>query len=226
VSAWVVGAALVAATGAIAALAAGEPRLGLVGLAASLIAAAVLADPLPAPALLGVRLAASLLAVAILRVALPHPAARGRPDAGTEVPEARSHLGWPSEVLFAAAAAAAGLAIVAVLPTFAPVAGDGTGAAGIGHSEGLGVAGLAFSLGLGLLTLALPALVGSGPGPRRAIAAVVATEAAILLRAGLIGPSDVAAEIALAAVLVGVGTAAAILLGAGRAMAEGASRHP
>src|SRR5438874_8345544 len=64
-----VAAALIAGTGAIAALAPIDARLGLVGLTASLLGATLIADPLPSPAVLGIRLSAALLAVVILRAA-------------------------------------------------------------------------------------------------------------------------------------------------------------
>ena len=60
-TALLVAAAAIAGTGAIAALAPGDVRLGLIGLTASLVGASLIADPPPAPAVLAIRLTALLL---------------------------------------------------------------------------------------------------------------------------------------------------------------------
>jgi hypothetical protein len=218
VTAWLVAAALVVWCAAVAALAAGEPRLALVGLAAVLIGAAVLADPLPAPAILGARLAAALLSVAVLRAAAPAPTPRR--DSSADDPPAASHLGWPAAVLFGAAGAAAGLAVVSALPAFVPVVGNGTGWRGIGGGGLLDAPSLAFGIGCALVTLALPALTLERLGWRRAVAAVLLVQAAVLLRVGLAGPPGPVEEVVLGALLIAVAAAAALLASAARAAPE------
>lgn len=221
---WLAAAAIVVAAGAIAAMAAAEPRLGLVGLAAALIGAALLADPLPSPAVLGVRLTAALLAVAMLRAAAPPPAARRVAEEPDH--DGRSRLGWPSEVLFGAAGGAAGLAIVAALPAFVPVVGDPGGPSGIGHAGVLSAAGVAFGLGSAIEAVALPAVAAGGVGPRHAAAAVLLTQGAILLRIGLAGPPGVVEEIVLGVLLIAVAAVAALLASVGRAVPEGGAHLP
>src|SRR3954463_14085879 len=128
----VIAAALVVGTGAIAALAPLDVRLGLVGLTASLVAAGFVMDPLPSPAVLAVRLSAALLAVVTLRAASLAVAARedrrrveaGRGWAGH--PRA-SELGWPTEVLLGCGGAVAGLAIATGLRVFMLIGGGDVG---------------------------------------------------------------------------------------------------
>lgn len=217
---WLVVVALVVGTGAVAALEAGEPRLGLVGLAAALLAAGLLADPLPSPAILGVRLTASLLGVAMLRAVAPLPVPRRVEDEGDE---ARWHVGWPAAVVLAAAGAAAGLAIAATLPTFLPVGGaDALADVGAGV---LGPAGIALGIGCGLLVLAIPAAVIEPLGPRRAAAVMLLLQAAILLRVGLAGPPGLVEEIVLGGLVIAVAATASLLVGAGHVAAAGASAH-
>lgn len=222
-SAVLVAAALVVATGSIAALASADARLGLVGLAVALVGAGLLADPLPGPAVLGVRLTAALLAVAILRAAIPLVENR-RPVTEPEA-AGRTHLGWPPEALLAIGGAVAGAAISAGLASFAPITGTGErpAVAFLGGSP-LAAASLALALAGGLAAISLPALL-SGAGLRRATAAVLAVQGAVLARVGLAGAPGVLEEIALAVLLVTVAAAAALLAGAGRTLAEGGSRQ-
>lgn len=218
-----VAAALVVATGSIAALAAGDPRLGLVGLAAALVGAALLADPLPGPAVLGVRLAAALLAVAILRASEPAASIQARPSEPDA--EGRSRLGWPAEAMLGIAGGVAGLFIATGIASFAPVGGTGVGP-GPGPLDAavvLAAGSLALALAGLIAAISLPALL-AGRGLRRATAAVLVTQGAILIRIGLAGSPGALEEVVLAALLVAVAIPAALLAGAGRATAEAAAR--
>lgn len=213
-------ASLVVATGAIAAVAPSDARLGLVGLTATLVAAALVGDPLPDPGVLAVRLSAALLAVAILRTTpVPVPAG-GRSDAGrgwsrqlrlrrafagVGVRDA-SRLGWPAVVALGVAGAAAGLAVGARLDTLAAIAASAPAPGGGGSvdlgSELTSAAGL--SLGLaGLLTAIAvgPALFGRLT-LRGSIAALLLVQAAELARLGFGARPSVGEEIVVALVLV------------------------
>ena len=210
--------ALVVASGSIAALASSDARLGLVGLAAALVAAGLVADPLPGPAILGVRLTAALLAVAVLRASGSDAAPRRRvTEPG---PDRLAHLGWPAEGLLFVAAALAGLAFAADLATFAPVTGPVTSAGLVLGGWTVSLSSLALGLACGLGAIALPALV-AGAGLRRATAAVLAVQGAVLARVALAGPPDILEEIVLGGLVVTVAAAAALLAAAGRAGREG-----
>ena len=218
-SAVLVAAALVVATGATAALAATDPRLGLVGLAAALVGAALLADPLPTPTVLAVRLSGALLAAAVLRAFDPG-VTPGRAQPPEPDGEARSRVGWPAEALLAIAGGLAGLIVATGLASFAPDgAGGASGAAPFDAAIFLSAGTIAMALAGALAAISVPALL-AGRGLRRAAAAVLATQAAVLLRFGLAGPAGVLEEVVLAALLVAVAAAAALIAGAGRGRAE------
>lgn len=218
-SAVLLAAALVVATGSVAALAAGDARLGLVGLAAALVGAGLVADPLPAAAILGVRLTAALLVVAVLRGAVPAVAARRR-SIEPEV-DVQPHLGWPAEVLLGLAGGVAGLAVAAGLEVLTPLGGTGTPAElSLGAGATISAAAVELALAGGLVAISLPALV-SGAGLRRATAAVLAVEAALLARIGLAGPPAALEEVVLAVLLLSVAAAAALFAAAGRTAPEG-----
>jgi hypothetical protein len=223
VTPWLVVVALVVGTGAVAALAAGEPRLGLVGLALALLGATLLSDPLPSPTILGVRLTAALLAVAILRAVSPAPARRRDDEDHDEV---RWHLGWPAAAVVGAAGAAAGLAIAASMPAFVPVDGaDLSQDAGVGGGA-LGATGIALGVGCGLLALAVPAAVTERLGPRRAAAVLLLVQSAILLRVGLAGAPSLLEEIVLGSLIIAVAAAAGLLVSAAMVGAEGGTHQP
>jgi hypothetical protein len=222
-SAALLAAALVVASGSIAALASADARLGLVGLAAALAAAGLLADPLPSPAIVGVRLTAALLVVTLLRTAGPPAVAR---HPATEAETGRqAHLGWPAETLLGLAGAVAGIAIAAGLASFAPVTGSDAGtAAPLTIASLLSPAALALGLAGLIAAIAAPALV-SGVGLRRATAAVLLVEGVFLARIGLAGPPAVLEEVVLAALLSAVAAAAGLIAAAGRAAPEGGLRQ-
>ena len=213
-----VAAALVVAIGSIAALASADARLGLIGLAAALIGATLVADPLPGTAILGVRLTATLLALALLRASTPASSHH------RAMPEPGSHLGWPGEGMLGLAGGLAGLAIAAGLASFVPVTGTGQEPLQrllVGGTPSAGA--VAMALGAGIAAMTLPALV-IGRGLRRATAAVLVTMAAILLRAALGGEPGPLEEVVLGALLVVVAAGGALVASAGRAVAEAAVR--
>jgi hypothetical protein len=219
-----VAAALIAGTGAIAALAPIDARLGLVGLTASLVAAGLLGDPLPSPTVLGIRLSAALLAVVTLRAASRSIAGRdAETGRGWSRHERSSPLGWPAEILLGTAGGAAGLAIAHQLAigtlsgtiglVASPAATDLLASPGLA----LGAAGLMLAGALG------PALF-ERVGLRRAIAVVLVTEAVMLARVALAPPPTVVAEVIDGLLLVAVAAAGAML--AADPAAPGPARRP
>ena len=210
--------------GAVVAVSTREPGAAPIGLAVCLVAAALLADPLPSAAILGVRITAALLAATLIRWG-----ARGGP-------RQPSPLGWPSEALLATAAAVAGLGIAVGLASFGAGLGSGPGpfdgptAPGGGGSglDGAGTAGdvtlttMAFAVaaGMALLVLGAAPMVHGRPGIRRAIGLVLAAQAVLLLRLGVAGPAVDLEEIARAALLVACAATGAALARATAAHAQ------
>jgi hypothetical protein len=201
--------------GAVVAVSVREPGMAPIGLAVALVAAALLADPLPSAVILGVRITAALLAATIIRWA-----SRGGP-------RQHSPLGWPSEALLATAGAVAGLGLAVGLASIAPGAGFGPGPfdgpAGPSDGPGLGGAGgpvgdavlttiaLTVAAGMALLVLGAAPMVHGRPGIRRAIGLVLVAQAVLLLRLGVAGPAVDLEEIARAALLVACAAAGGAL---------------
>lgn len=194
--------------GAVVAVSTREPGAAAIGLAVSLVAAALMTDPLPSAAILGVRVVAALLVATIIRAAL-----RG----GQRQP---SPLGWPAEALLATGGAIAGLGVAVGLASLSAVSGGGPGGPGVpglggpvpggpvGGGDGLagGVEltsmALTVAAGTALLALGLAPLLHGRPGARRAIGLVLVTQSVLLIRIGIAGPSVELEEIARAALLV------------------------
>lgn len=183
--------------GAVVAVSSRESGAAAIGLAVSLVAAALLVEPLPSAAILGVRIMAALLVATIIRVALR--GAQRQP----------SPLGWPAEALLATAGAIAGLGLALGLSALA-VAGLPAGAPGpilLGAPELHGSAvittmALTVAAGTGLLAIGIAPMLHGRPGSRRAIGLVLVTQAVLLIRIGIAGPSVELEEIARAALLV------------------------
>jgi hypothetical protein len=200
--------------GAVVAVATREPGVAPIGLAISLVAAALLADPLPSAAILGVRVTAALLAATLIRWG-----SRG----GLRQ---LSPLGWPAESLLATAGAVAGIGIAvglasivagngAIPGTFEGPAGPGgsDGAAGVGlvGSAALTSMALTIAAGTALLVLGAAPMVHGSPGIRRAIGLVLVAQAVLLLRVGVAGPAGDLEEIARASLLVACAATGAAL---------------
>jgi hypothetical protein len=201
--------------GAVVAVSTREQGMAPIGLAVALVAAALLADPLPSAVILGVRITAALLATTLIRWG-----ARGGP-------RQQSPLGWPSEALLATAAAVAGLGLAVGLATFGAGAGLGggpfEGPQGPGDGPGLGGDGapvgdvvlttiaLTVAAGMALLVLGAAPMVHGRPGIRRAIGLVLVAQAVLLLRLGVAGPAVDLEEIARAGLLVACAASGAAL---------------
>lgn len=189
--------------GAVVAVSTREAAAAVVGLAVALIAASLVADPLPSAAILGVRIVAALLAVTLIRWAA---ADRGQQP---------SPLGWPAEALLATAAAVAGIGIAVALGSVSSVnggggAGGGTDGPVIGAALGTSMA-LVMAAGAALLALGTAAVLHPRPGLRRAIGLVLVTQAVLLLRVGLAGQGPALEEVARAALLVAAAASASAL---------------
>jgi len=223
VTALLVAAAVIAGTGAVAALAPIDVRLGLIGLTASLVGAALLADPLPSPAVLAVRLTAALLAVVTLRAAMAAPASRRDGDArGWSGHPAAARIGWPVEALLGVAGGVAGLAIAGGITVFNKVGGGDIGQLPAPVATDL-LAPTSLALGIaGLLAaIAVGPLLTEPTGARRAMAAILLAQAVILVRMALAPAPGVLDEVVFGTLLVAVAAAGAMLTAA----AAVAARH-
>ena len=208
--------------GAVVAVSTREPAAAPIGLAVALVAAALLADPLPSATILGVRILAALLAATLIRWA-----GRAGSRGAARQP---SPLGWPSEALLATAGTIAGVGVALGLasiglaypgagpidgPIDGPIVGPGFGvptgeAAVTAMALTVGAAACLFVLG------AAPAVQGQ-PGIRGAIGLVLLAQGVILLRLGIAGPAPVLEEVAWAGLLVACAATGAALA---RAAAE------
>lgn len=194
---------IVIAAGAVVAVSTREAAGAAIGLAVALVAAALFADPLPSAAVLGVRIVAALLVAALIRWA------------GRSGPRQFSPLGWPGEALLATAAAVAGLGIAVTLASLGIGIGPGgdggpIGPIGPGAPALTGMA-LSIAAGCSLLAVGGAPLVHGRPGVRRAIGLVLVTQAALLIRLGIGGPSTDLEEVARAALLVTAAASGAAL---------------
>lgn len=189
--------------GAVVAVSTREPAAAPIGVAVALVAAALLADPLPSASVLGVRITAALLAATLIRWAV------------REGPRQPSPLGWPSEAVLATAGAVAGLGVALGLATIAagvggpgPFDGPGTGAPA---PVGITTMALTVAAGTSLLVLGAAPMVHGRPGIRRAIGLVLVAQAVSLLRLGIAGPAPDLEEVARAGLLVACAATGAAL---------------
>ena len=173
--------------GGILAVCARDVRATLLGLLLVLLGAPLIADPWPGPLAILARIAATLLAVRLIAIGL-------RGDAVTS----GSRIGWPADLLLAAAAAVVGFG------------SHGLGAAGLGPAE-------AQAAGFALVVLAVAPLVTGRDALRVAVGALLLLVAASLIRAGLDrAPSD-AEQLVEAALTIAIGGAVAAIMTAARA---------
>jgi hypothetical protein len=172
--------AVVVVAGAVVAAGAREVRLALIGLAVALVAAPMLAEPIPSSVALAARIVAALLAVEFLWIAT-----RIRRD-----PEIDSPLGWPAELLGAVAVTFVGGAVA--LDTLRPA----------GPPE-------AAAAGAAMLFLAIRPIVLGRDALRIGIGLLLLVTGVLLGRAGLVGaPGDVE-RLVEAGVILAIGAAIA-----------------
>jgi hypothetical protein len=184
--------------GAVVAVSTRESAAAAIGLAMSLVAAALFADPLPSASILGVRIVAALLAAALIRWA------------GRDAARQFSPLGWPGEAFLATGGAIAGLGVAVGLASVGAVGGGPGGVEGPGGPGGpaglpaasITTMALMIAAGCSLLAVGGAPLVHGRPGIRRAIGLVLVTQAVLLIRIGVGGPATDLEEVARAGLLV------------------------
>lgn len=174
--------------GAVVVVASRDPRTVLLGLAVTLVATPLVADPLATPLGLAARLVGAILAVYLLWVV-----ARDRPEAGTlPSPTGGSRIGWPAEVLLAAGAAVVGYAA------------HGLGA----PADGPAVASAA---GFAVAALAMAPVVTGRDVVRVGTGLLLLIDAALLVRGALGGtPGDIEQLVTAGMLIVLAGAVAAL----------------
>lgn len=182
-----VGVALAVAVGALVAGSARNARTAILGLVVTLVAAPVLADPLPDSLGLAARLVAAILAGYLLWVATRGPRLR----------TGGSLVGWPTDAFLAAAAAVVGYG------------SHGLGAPAAGPA-------LASAAGFALAALALVPISTGRDVLRVGIGLGLLISGALLVRTGLGGTPDALEELLTAGLVATLGGAIAILAIAAR----------
>jgi hypothetical protein len=181
------GVALAVVVGALVAGSARNARTAILGLVVTLVAAPVLADPLPDSFGLAARLVAAILAGYLLWVATRGPQLR----------TGGSLVGWPTDAFLAAAAAVVGYG------------SHGLGAPATGPA-------LASAAGFALAALALVPITTGRDVLRVGIGLGLLISGALLVRTGLGGTPDALEELLTAGLVATLGGAIAILAIAAR----------
>lgn len=182
------GVALAVVIGAVVAGSARNARLAILGLAAVLLFGPFLADPIAEPTGLAARLVGATLAGYLLWIA-----ARG-----TGVRTGGSLLGWPAELLVAAAAAAVGYG------------SHGLGAPPLGPA-------LAQAAGFALAALSIAPIANGRDVVRIGMGLLLLANGAILVRTALGGTPEPLEQVVLAGLVAGLGGASAVLAVSARA---------
>ena len=182
------GLACVVVAGAVVAVSARETRAALLGLLVALLGAALVADPLPGPLPIAARLASAFLACRIIAVAIRN----------LDEPTSGSRLGWPVDVLAAAAAAIIGFGT------------HGLGAPGLGPAEAQGAG---FALGV----LAASPIVSSRDVFRLGIGAILLVVGGLLVREGIGGTPSELEQLVTSGLVVGLGGAVGVVIIGARA---------
>jgi hypothetical protein len=182
------GVALAVVLGAVIAASARNARTAVLGLVLAMVGGSFIADPLPGSLGLAARLVGSILAGYLLWIA-----ARGV-DART----GGSRLGWPAELLVAAAAAVVGF-----------------GSHGLGAPAG-GPA-IAQAAGFALAALAVAPLLNGSDVLRFGVGLNLLTGSAILVRTALGGTPDALEQLTVAGLVAMLGGVTAVAAAAARA---------
>ena len=182
------GVALAVVVGAVVAGSARNARTAILGLVASLVFGPLLADPTAQPLGLAARLVGAVLAGYLLWIA-----ARG-----SGVRTGGSRLGWPTEVLVAAAAAVVGYG------------SHGLGAPPVGPV-------LAQAAGFALAALSIAPIANGRDVVRVGTGLLLLTSAAILVRTALGGTPEPLEQVVTAGLIAALGGAVAVLAVSARA---------
>jgi hypothetical protein len=176
------GVALAVAVGALVAGSARNARTAILGLVVTMVAAPVLADPLPGSLGLAARLVAAILAGYLLWVATRGPRLR----------TGGSLVGWPTDAFLAAAAAVVGYG------------SHGLGAPAAGPA-------LASAAGFALAALAIVPIVTGRDVLRVGLGLGLLISGALLVRTGVGGTPDALEELLTAGLVATLGGTVAIL---------------
>ena len=182
------GLACVVVAGAVVAVTARETRAALLGLLVALLAASLVADPLPGPLPIAARLVSAFLACRLIAVAIRD----------LDEPTSGSRLGWPVEVLAAAAAAVIGFGT------------HGLGVPGAGPAE-------AQAAGFAVGVLAASPIVSSRDVFRLGVGAILLLLGGLLVRQGIGGTPSELEQLVTSGLVVGLGGAVGVVIQGARA---------
>lgn len=184
--------ACVVVAGAVVAVSARETMTALLGLLVVLLAAPLIADPLPDALAIAARMASAFLACRLIVIAI-----RGEPTGTTG-----SRLGWPVETLAAAAAGLVGFGT------------HGLGAPGAGPAE-------AQAAGFAIGVIAAAPIVSGRDVFRVGLGAMLLLLAALLVREGLGGTPSELEQLITSGLVVGLGGALGVVVTGARTAAGG-----
>ncbi len=188
------GVAIAIIAGAIVVVSVRDARVAVLGIAAVLLMSAVAADPVAAPVGLAARAVGALLAAYLLWIAV-----RDRPEAGLPAAHTEgSRVGWPAEVLLAAAATIVGFAV------------DGLGAPAVGPD-------LASAAGFAVAALSVTPVLTGRDIFRVGAGLILLLDAALLVRTALGGTPDPFEQLLSAGLMIALAGAIAVLGRAARA---------
>lgn len=204
-SAVLAGVAILAVGGAIAAVAARDGRLAIIGLVVALVAAPFVADPPPEVRVLALRVLGAVLASYLL-----WPAIRAGADMGGS-----SRLGWPAETVIALGALIVGWSVGAFLAGETPGAeapAAEPGALPVGPFD-LAIVRAASPAAAGLAMIALaaaPVVIPRHP-IRLGFGLLLLVNGMALLRSGMGGLPEALEQLAMVALTVGIAAGVAAL---------------
>lgn len=197
-------AAAVAVAGGVICLSARDARLALAGLAATLLVAPLIADPLPEPTVVAARAVSAALAVYLPWIVVRDPSAATR----------GSLLGWRVEALVAAAAFVIGFGTA------------GLGAAPLGPAEAQGA-------GFALVALSVGPIVFGRDIFRLGSGAVLLVAGTLLVRVGVAGTPSALEQLVTGVLFIALGGIVAFLAAnavaagaAGGAILDGGADEP
>jgi hypothetical protein len=187
------GVAFAVVAGSVAAVSTRDARSATLAIALVLVVSPLVADPLAAPAGLAARLVGGVLAAYLMWIVVrDRPESRaGRAETGG------SRIGWPAEILVAAAAAVVGYSA------------HGLGAPALGPA-------LASAAGFAVAALAVAPVITGRDVLRVGIGLLLLTDAGLLVRAALGGTPGPLEQLLSAALLAGLGGALAMAAQAAR----------
>lgn len=196
--------ALAVVAGAVVAVSTREARVAVLALAVALILSPLLADPITSPVGMAARLVGSVLAAYLLWIAVRERPSVGPVAAPTALGAATggSRIGWPAEVLIAAAAAVVGFA------------GHGLGAPALGPE-------LASAAGFAIAALAMAPLLMGRDLLRLGTGLFLLLDAGLIIRVALGGTPDPLEQLVTSAMLIALGGTLAALTVAARADGPG-----